>query len=148
MRHCRRISWRRLRRTSGMTSLVPYLTFQNGAASVRFLVTVLGFAVVTEQRAADGGVVHVELRRGDAVIMGGDGAHRPAATPGLYLVVDDVDELFEAALAAGATEVYPPEDTEWGTRRARLQDLDGHEWSIGTYRPGDTWTTASVSDTA
>ena len=124
-----------------MTSLVPYLTFRNGTSSVQFLVDGLGFDIVTEQRGEDGSVTHVELRRGDAVVMGGDGPLRPSATPGLYLVVDDVDELFNRAVGAGGTQVYPPEDTEWGTRRARLQDRDGHEWSIGTYQPGQTWPT-------
>jgi len=124
-----------------MTSLVPYLTFRSGAASVGFLVEGLGFEIVTEQRSGDDGVVHVELRREDAVVMGGDGPHRPTETPGLYLVVDDVDDLFERAIAARGTEVHPPEDTEWGTRRARFQDLDGHEWSLGTYRPGRAWPT-------
>jgi uncharacterized glyoxalase superfamily protein PhnB len=122
-----------------MPSLVPYLTFGHGTASVRFLVDAFGFEVTTEQRDAEGGVIHAELHRGDAVVMGGDGPHRPAATPGLYLVVDDVDKVFERAIAAGAAEVYPPETTEWGTRRARLQDLDGHEWSLGTYQPGQPW---------
>jgi uncharacterized glyoxalase superfamily protein PhnB len=131
-----------------MASLVPYLTFQDGAASLRFLVTGLGFDVVTEQRSADGGLVHAELRRGDAVVMGGEGPHRPAPTPGLYLVVDDVDDVFETALAASAHVVYPPEDTEWGTRRARLRDPDGHEWSLGSYQPGLTWPAPSGTDTA
>ncbi|MET0580184.1 MAG: VOC family protein [Ilumatobacteraceae bacterium] len=129
-----------------MTSLVPYLTFHSGTASVQFLVDGLGFDVVTRQDSDEGGVVHVELRRGDAVVMGGDGPHRPTSTPGLYLVVDDVDALFERAIQAGATEVYPPEDTEWGSRRARLQDVDGHEWSIGTYEPGQRWP-SEASDT-
>jgi uncharacterized glyoxalase superfamily protein PhnB len=131
-----------------MTSLVPYLTFQDGNASLRFLVSGLGFEVVTAQQSDDGGVLHAELRRGDAVVMGGDGPHRPTPTPGIYLVVNDVDGLFEKALAAGAQQVYPPEHTEWGTRRARLKDPDGHEWSLGTYEPGQTWPAPSDTDSA
>ena len=69
-----------------MSSLVPYLTFRDGAASLRFLTDVLGFDVVTEQRTEGGGVTRV-----------------------------------------------------WGTRRARLRDLDGHEWSLGSYQPGQSW---------
>lgn len=122
-----------------MTSLVPYLTFRHGPASLEFLISGLGFEVVTEQRDDDGGVLHAELRRGDAVIMGGAGDHVPVPSPGLYLVVDDVDASFAAATAAGADIVYPPEQTEWGTWRARFRDVDGHEWSIGTYRPGQSW---------
>jgi uncharacterized glyoxalase superfamily protein PhnB len=120
-------------------TLVPYLTFRDGEASLHFLTGVLGFAVVTEQRGDDGTVVHAELRRGDALVMGGAGEAAPAAAPGLYLVVDDVDGLYERALEAGAVAGYPPEDTEWGTRRARFRDPDGHEWSVGTYQPGQSW---------
>jgi uncharacterized glyoxalase superfamily protein PhnB len=122
-----------------MATLVPYLTFRDGDASLRFLATVFGFEPVSEQRDDDGGVVHAELRRGDAVVMGGAGDAEPGAAPGLYLVVDDVDATFERAVAADAAVGYPPEDTEWGTRRARIRDLDGHEWSFGTYQPGQAW---------
>jgi uncharacterized glyoxalase superfamily protein PhnB len=47
-----------------------------------------------------------------------------------------VDDHFERAVATGATVVFPPEDTEWGTRRYRVLDPEGNEWSFGSYRPG------------
>jgi len=119
-----------------MTTLVPYLTLGLGDATLRLLTDGLGFEVVTEQRGDDGAIGHIELRRGDAIVMGGTGEPSIGTSPGLYLVVDDVDAMYEAALAAGATQGYPPEDTLWGTRRARFTDPDGHEWSIGTYQPG------------
>jgi uncharacterized glyoxalase superfamily protein PhnB len=122
-----------------MATLVPYLTFRDGEASLRFLTAVLGFEVVTAQRTDDGAVMHAELRRGDALVMGGAGDAQPGAAPGLYLVVDDVDALYARAIEAGAGAGYPPEDTEWGTRRARFRDPDGHEWSVGTYQPGQSW---------
>ncbi len=53
--------------------------------------------------------------------------------------MDDVDTIHARALAAGAAEVFAPEDTEWGTRRARVLDPGGTEWSFGTYAPGATW---------
>ena len=31
---------------------------------------------------------------------------------------------------------YPPKDSEWGTRRCRVLDPEGYEWSFGSYRPG------------
>lgn len=54
---------------------------------------------------------------------------------GIYVVVDDVDTHYERAKAVGATIVFPPENTEWGTRRYRCLDPEGYEWSFGTYRP-------------
>ena len=122
-----------------MSTLVPYLTFRDGDASLRFLTEGLGFEVVTQQRGDDGTVVHAELRRGEAVVMGGVGAVTPTAAPGIYVVVDDVDGTAERAVAAGGATVFPPESTDWGTRRARLTDPDGHEWTIGTYQPGQSW---------
>jgi uncharacterized glyoxalase superfamily protein PhnB len=68
--------------------------------------------------------------------MGGPGTTVPSSAPGLYLVVDDVDSCYDEAIAAGAMTVFPPETTERGTRRARITDPDGHEWSFGTYAPG------------
>lgn len=58
----------------------------------------------------------------------------PAGT-GIYCVVEDVDAHHDRARTAGAAIVYPPEDTEFGTRRYRAQDPEGYEWSFGTYAP-------------
>ena len=124
-----------------MATLVPYLTFQDGDASLAFLTGTLGFEIVTQQRADDGRLVHAELKRGDAVVMGGVGDVPHGSAPGLYLVTDEVDRIHASALANGATEVegWAPHDTEWGTRRSRFIDLDGHEWSLGGYQPGQSW---------
>ena len=122
-----------------MGTIVPYLTFRSGESSLAFLTGVLGFEPVTVQRDDHGAVVHAELRRADALLMGGEGEAVPGSAPGLYLAVDDVDTMFAAAVEAGAAVGFAPEDTEWGTRRARFRDLDGHEWTIGTYQPGQQW---------
>ena len=114
--------------------IVPYLSYRDGAAAIDFLTDGLGFEVVIRQDAEDGTVTHAELRRGNGMILMGT-ADLPTGTPGLYLVTDDVDAARERAMAAGATEVYPPEDTEWGTRRWRMRDPEGQEWTFGTYRP-------------
>ncbi|MEM9614681.1 MAG: VOC family protein [Actinomycetota bacterium] len=71
--------------------------------------------------------------------MGGPGDATTGTAPGLYLVVDGVAATYDQALAAGARSVYPPEQTEWGTWRTRLTDPDGHEWTVGTYQPGQSW---------
>lgn len=55
---------------------------------------------------------------------------------GLYVITDDVDDFYERATAAGALSVIPPEDTGWGSRRARVLDPGGYEWSFGSYAPG------------
>ena len=126
--------------------LYAYLSYPDAPAALRWLDAV-GFETVRRQDGADGSVQHAEVRLGDAVVMvATDDA--PYAKPalvgrstgqGLYLLVDDVDAVHARALAAGGTEVFAPEDTEWGTRRARVLDPGGTEWSFGTYEPGARW---------
>ncbi|MGB7424595.1 MAG: bleomycin resistance protein, partial [Ornithinimicrobium sp.] len=85
-----------------MASIVPYLTFHHGRKSVDFLVEALGFDVVTQQSGDDGSIIHCELRRGDAVVMGGSGEVSASAAPGLYLVVDEVPDLHAHLMKHGA----------------------------------------------
>ena len=115
--------------------LVPYLSYRDAAAALDFLERAFGFEVVTRWDD-EGTVQHAEAKLGDAVVMMGTAEHPEPEGQGLYLVVDDVDGGYERASEAGARVVYPPEDTEWGTRRCRLLDPEGYEWSLGTYRPG------------
>jgi catechol 2,3-dioxygenase-like lactoylglutathione lyase family enzyme len=44
--------------------------------------------------------------------------------------VDDVDTLFELALAAGLTAQAPPRDAPWGERMFAIFDPDGHDLSF------------------
>ena len=109
--------------------------------------TRLGFRVLAQQDGEGGSVAHAEVRLGDVVLMVAT-ADADYDTPslrghstgsGLYLRVDDVDDIYARATAAGARTVFAPEDTEWGTRRARVLDAEGHEWSFGSYEPGQEW---------
>lgn len=114
--------------------IVPYLSYADGGAAIDFLTRAFGLEVVQVAKADDGTLLHAELRHGNGVIMMGT-ADLPKGSPGLYLVIDDVDAHHAQAEAAGAQIVYPPEKTEWGTARYRARDLEGHEWTFGTYQP-------------
>jgi uncharacterized glyoxalase superfamily protein PhnB len=100
--------------------------------------------VVARQDGQDGQVVHCELRLGDAVLMAASDDAPYTVPPlsgqstgaGTYLVTDDVDGMFRRAVASGGTPVVEPEDTPWGSRRARVLDPGGREWSFGSYVPG------------
>ena len=115
-------------------SIVPYLSYKNGAAAIDFLVTAFGFAVNIRADADDGSVEHAELVYGEGVVLMGT-ADLPTGSPGIYVVVEDVDAHYANAIKNGAHLVYPPEDTAWGTRRYRCKDLEGHEWTFGSYSP-------------
>lgn len=124
---------------TGRPSIVPYFSYAEPGAAIEFLENAFGFETVQRIDGAEGKVLHCEMAFGNGVIMLGTVDWQPAKqSPGVYLVVADVDAHHERAKAAGATIVYPPEDTEFGTRRYRARDPEGHEWSFGTYQPQTT----------
>ena len=74
-----------------------------------------------------GGVMLGSVREGD---------DRGVAAPGVssaYVVVPDVDALFDRAVAAGAEVVAKPFDTDYGSRDCALRDPEGGTWVFGTY---------------
>jgi uncharacterized glyoxalase superfamily protein PhnB len=129
-----------------MAALFGYLSYDDAPAAIAWL-EALGFTATTRQDGDDGTVTHCELKLGDAVVMVSsfdDDYELPplrghSTGAGLYLRVENVTELYEAAIGAGATSVFGPERTEWGTERARVLDPEGREWSFGTYEPGGSW---------
>ena len=123
--------------------LAPYLSYADAPAAIAWL-EAIGFVVVVRQDAPDGRVTHSELRMDEAVVMLASDDSPYVVAPlvgtstgaGLYIVTDDVDRRFADAIRAGGAAVFPPEDTEWGARRARVLDPGGREWSFGSYQPG------------
>jgi PhnB protein len=52
----------------------------------------------------------------------------------LHIYTEDVDRLFNQAIAAGVTVVMAVTDTFWGDRYGQLTDPFGYIWSIGTHK--------------
>ena len=52
------------------------------------------------------------------------------------LIVADPDGVARRALDAGAREMFPVEDRDYGFRQGRVVDPEGHHWLIG--KPLDT----------
>lgn len=78
--------------------------------------------------------MHGEMRHENGVVMLGT-AELPKGSPGIYLVVEDVDAHRDRGRANWAEIVYPPEVTAFGTRRRRARVPEGREWSFGTCAP-------------
>jgi uncharacterized glyoxalase superfamily protein PhnB len=127
-----------------MQTIFPILRYRDARAAIRWLCAAFGFV----ERCCipeDGPFVrHAQLQLGENIIMLGsvrpdDGIVSPqaqgTATQMLAVYVKDPDAHFERAQAAGATIVYPPKDTDFGSREYHALDLEGHPWTFGTYRP-------------
>lgn len=115
-------------------TIVPYLSYTSGQAALDFLTEGFGFKKNFAQFDDSGALVHAELALGNGVVLIGT-ADLPHGSPGIYIVVHDVQAHFEQAKLMGAEIVFEPETTEWGTQRYRCRDPEGHEWTFGTYQP-------------
>lgn len=97
---------------------------------IGFIERVLG-ARESEQRTLlpDGSIMHTKVRVGDTVLELGE-AHAPwgPMKVHLHVFVDDVDEAYERALAAGGTTLYPLADMPYGERGGGVLDPFGNSW--------------------
>lgn len=124
-----------------MATVTPYLAVDDAAAAIEFYERAFGAEETMRMAGADGNVGHAEISVGGARIFLADewpdgGVYGPkrygGAPVSLVLQVDDVDAVFERAVAAGATVERPVADQPYGERSGWLVDPYGHRWSIGT----------------
>lgn len=116
------------------------LRLRDEKAMIGFL-TAVGFAELALHRDDGGRLEHGEFLwpTGGGVMAGSDRESsewpQVPGTQAAYLVVEDPDATFAAALAAGATSLAEPSDKPYG-RDGSVRDPDGNLWSFGTYAPG------------
>ena len=123
-----------------MSRITPYIYYEDVAAALDWLTDAFGFGERMRMPGLDGTVAHAEMEFEDGVIMLGNPSleyQNPKRTGHVnqivYVYVDDVDEHFKQAKAAGATIVAEPEDQFYGDRRYAAKDLEGHEWNFATH---------------
>ena len=127
----------------GHHAVTPYLTIAGADKAIAFYKKAFGAVEVGRMTAPGGdGVMHAELKIGDSFLFLADvcpqtGSRDPKAlggTPvGIHLYVENVDAVFDRAVAAGATAKMPPADMFWGDRFAKLTDPFGHDWSLASH---------------
>jgi PhnB protein len=126
----------------GYPRLSPYLIVDDGNAAVDFYTSIFGAKERMRMAEPDGKIGHTELELGDSLIMLADehpevGALSPRTVGGtpvsLHVYVEDADDVFERALAAGATAERPVETQFYGDRRGLFEDPFGHKWSVSTH---------------
>jgi PhnB protein len=119
----------------GLRTVTPFLHAKGTAAYIGFLKRAFGALEEGRHDGSDGRVMYARLRIGNAAIELGEADGPLASTPGaFYLYVDDVDALFERALAAGAKLLPAPTDQPYGDRVSAVEDSVGNHWLIA--RPG------------
>lgn len=109
----------------------PYLVVADPPALIGFLREVFGAEELLRVHRPDGTVMHAEARIRDSVVMlGGSTGEYPATLGMLHVYVADADNVFEKALAAGATPIMPPAEKGDGDRRGGFVDPAGNQWWV------------------
>lgn len=126
----------------GFHTLTPHIILKNASEAIEFYKKAFGAEEVFRMPTPDGKIGHAELKIGDSMLMLCDeypemGCLSPQTignTPvTLSLYVENADDVFNTAIAAGATVKMPLADQFWGDRYGQVADPYGHCWSICTH---------------
>lgn len=117
----------------GFRTVTPYLAVRHAREVIDFIQTVFGAEGQIYGTGSEGGF-HAEYKIGDSMLMigGGEEWKGTPAPACLHLYVENVDEVYERALRAGATSLHPPADQEYGERSAAFSDVGGNQWYPAT----------------
>ena len=124
----------------GIHDVYAYLRLHDTAAAIDFYARAFGAQELFRLVEPGGRVGHAEVKIGPVTIMLSDeypelNIRSPrtlgATTVSIHIHADDVDRLFEQAVAAGAEVVRPLQDQFYGERSATVRDPFGHEWLLG-----------------
>ena len=127
---------------TGYHSVTPYLIVKGAARAIEFYQQAFGATELMRMDGPGGSIGHAEIRIGDSPVMLADehpemGFRSPQTLGGagvsLVVYVDNVDDLFRQAIAAGAKELRPLQDQFYGDRMGTLEDPFGHVWSLATH---------------
>jgi len=126
----------------GYRTVTPYLIVAGAAKAIEYYKQAFGAKERMRHEMPGGMIGHAEIQIGDSIVMLADefpqmGAIGPltiGGTPvGLCVYVENVDAVYQRAIAAGAKEERPVKDQFYGDRTGTLVDPFGHKWTIATH---------------
>ena len=120
-------------------TFAPQLYIRSGVENIEFYTKAFG-AIERNRVTNDDGSLHVaELSINGTIFhlheeVAKSGPFSPekynGTTTKIGLFVPDVDAVMNTALAAGAIEVSPAQDYDYGYRQGEIKDPFGHIWLI------------------
>lgn len=126
----------------GYHTVTPYLIVNGAAKAIDFYKQAFGARECFRVDGPDGRIGHAEIRIGDSIVMLSDehpeiGARGPQSIGGtpvtLALYLENVDQVFQRAVDAGATVLRPVQNQFYGDRSGSVTDPFGHIWHIATH---------------
>ena len=121
-----------------LPSFAPQLFIDNGVTDISFYSKAFGARENFVFKNDDGSVHVAELSIDGAIFhlheVSQPYFHTPEKCEGITaiigLFVADVDTVMNTAVEAGATEISPAKDYEYGYRQGEVLDPFGHRWLI------------------
>lgn len=107
---------------------MPYMIVPNAYQFIDFMKEVFDATQQLMVPREEGIIMHGELCMGDAVIMFADATEQFAARPaGIFIYVDNVEDTYSKALAAGAFSTMPLTKMDYGYS-CGFKDVFGNDW--------------------
>ena len=123
-----------------MHTITPHLVLKGAGEAIEFYRKAFGAIEHYRMPMPDGAIMHAEIQIGGSVFFLNDemmGAKSPQTLGGspvtIHLQVEDVDALWNQAVAAGCQVAMPLADMFWGDRYGMLADPFGHSWSMASH---------------
>lgn len=124
----------------GLHTITPHLVVKGADAAIDFYKRAFGAELGGVHHTPDGKVMHASLKIGDSYLhladeFPGMGTCSSPQTLGgsctvLNVYTDNVDQLFERAVKAGAAVTMPLANQFWGDRYGQVKDPFGHHWAL------------------
>ena len=120
----------------GVRTVTPYVVVSDVHQVIDFIKKAFVAAGKVYGLGSQGGY-HSEYRIGDSMLMiggGGKGSRwQGSPVPAVFhLYVENVDDVYQQAMQAGAISLMPPADMEYGERGAGIEDVGGNHWYLAT----------------
>ncbi|CDI05628.1 VOC family protein [Candidatus Nitrosotenuis uzonensis] len=128
----------------GFSTITASLTVKDASKAIEFYKSVFSAQEIHRFVGPDGKtIMHADLKIGDSILMLNDeiphmNCNSPKTIGGtgsaIYLYVENSDDVFGKAVAAGAIPIMPIMDAFWGDRCGSIIDPFGHAWTIATHK--------------
>ena len=118
----------RMKMPDHYSPVMPYIIVSDADGFIDFITKVFDAREELRVNTEDGSVMHCEYSiNGGTIMFGQAGGEWKPFPCGMFVVVDDVDGLYEKGLANGATAIQEPAERGYG-RAAGFSDKWGNQW--------------------
>jgi len=127
---------------SGYNTLSPAIIVKDANAAIEYYKKVFNAKEVHRLAGPDGKIMHCGLQIGNSTLMLCDempacnvrGPETLGGSPvGIYVYVENADEVFDRAIKAGGKVEMPLDIQFWGDRAGKFVDPYGHQWHVATH---------------